>query len=214
MWWGTWGRTPVLSTAALLAAEPNRESSTRMALKPPLPPPAACMPRCRANSGIGRDAALKLAAQGHRVHLACRTLAKASQAVEEMQAELQQSGQVRGRGITQPEWASHCRQDLVISHAPSPHTPSGCSGSLPTQPPYVTGYSGRPYLPLPHHPASPPHTSQAAAGGSLVPGECDLASLASVRAFADSWHASGERLDVLVCNAGVQFSGEGGGPYW
>ena len=51
------------------------------------------------------------------------------------------------------------------------------------------------------------HWQQASSGGSFVPEECDLASLASVRSFADRWHSRGERLDVLVCNAGVQFSG-------
>eukprot|EP00238_Polyblepharides_amylifera_P006250 CAMPEP_0196579636 /NCGR_PEP_ID=MMETSP1081-20130531/23832_1 /TAXON_ID=36882 /ORGANISM="Pyramimonas amylifera, Strain CCMP720" /LENGTH=361 /DNA_ID=CAMNT_0041899275 /DNA_START=255 /DNA_END=1340 /DNA_ORIENTATION=+ len=44
--------------------------------------------------------------------------------------------------------------------------------------------------------------------GRLVPVECDLASIKSIRAFADSWKVSGEPLDVLVCNAGAQFSGQ------
>jgi NAD(P)-dependent dehydrogenase (short-subunit alcohol dehydrogenase family) len=55
-------------------------------------------PTCflRANSGIGRNAALKLAAQGHRVHLACRSLAKAEAAAQELQQEMEtMSGKVR-----------------------------------------------------------------------------------------------------------------------
>eukprot|EP00873_Tetraselmis_striata_P029904 jgi/Tetstr1/450168/TSEL_037210.t1 len=45
-----------------------------------------------------------------------------------------------------------------------------------------------------------------------VPMECDLASLKSVRAFADNFTRSGERLDVLCLNAGLQYSGVTGPP--
>lgn len=42
--------------------------------------------------------------------------------------------------------------------------------------------------------------------------ECDLASMKSVRAFAESFKGSGERLDVLCLNAGLQYSGVDGPP--
>ena len=45
--------------------------------------------------------------------------------------------------------------------------------------------------------------------GDIIPAECNLAELASVRAFAAGWHAAGQPLDVLVLNAGVQYSGRG-----
>ncbi len=95
-------------------------------------PRRSLLPR-RANSGIGLNAASKLAMQGHKVFLACRTLAKAEAAAAQIKA-------------AQPS-------------------------------------------------------------ADVVPMECDLASMASIRAFSDRWHSLGERLDVLVLNAGVQFSG-------
>ena len=88
--------------------------------------------RGSANSGIGMDAAGKLAAQGHTVTLACRTLAKAQAAAQALAA---------------------------ASAAPL----------------------------------------------RLRPAECDLSSLASVRAFAAS--AAGP-VDVLVANAGLQYTGD------
>jgi NAD(P)-dependent dehydrogenase (short-subunit alcohol dehydrogenase family) len=39
--------------------------------------------------------------------------------------------------------------------------------------------------------------------GTLELVECDLASLASVRACADTLNAKGDRLDVVIANAGV-----------
>lgn len=44
-----------------------------------------------------------------------------------------------------------------------------------------------------------------AGAGTLTAAECDLGSLASVRAFAAGWAGP---LDVLVCNAGLQYSGD------
>uniref|UniRef100_A0A7S0RIA9 Protochlorophyllide reductase n=1 Tax=Pyramimonas obovata TaxID=1411642 RepID=A0A7S0RIA9_9CHLO len=90
------------------------------------------------NSGIGFAGALQLAAAGNQVFLACRTLAKAQAAKEEIEAELAKQGKT----------------------------------------------------------------------GRVTPVECDMADMASIRKFAADWKASGETLDVLVCNAGVQFSGE------
>ena len=76
--------------------------------------------------------------------------------------------------------------------------------------PYALSLS-LPYIPDPLSPSLPsPALTQVAAGGKLVPEECDLSSMASIRSFASRWHSRGERLDVLVCNAGVQFSGDGG----
>ena len=91
-----------------------------------------------ANSGIGFAGALQLAAAGNHVFLACRTLAKAQAARDEIEAALEKQGKT----------------------------------------------------------------------GLVTPLECDVADMASIRQFAADWKASGERLDVLVCNAGVQFSGE------
>eukprot|EP00242_Pyramimonas_sp_CCMP2087_P018319 CAMPEP_0198200750 /NCGR_PEP_ID=MMETSP1445-20131203/3701_1 /TAXON_ID=36898 /ORGANISM="Pyramimonas sp., Strain CCMP2087" /LENGTH=431 /DNA_ID=CAMNT_0043870895 /DNA_START=74 /DNA_END=1369 /DNA_ORIENTATION=+ len=90
------------------------------------------------NSGIGLSGALRLAAEGNNVFLACRTLAKAQSAKAEIETELAKQGRT----------------------------------------------------------------------GQITPLECDMASLASVRQFAADWKASGVPIDVLVCNAGVQFSGE------
>ena len=84
-----------------------------------------------ANSGIGFDAARKLAERGYTVTLACRTLAKAEAA-----AELLRAGNV---------W------------------------------------------------------------GTLVPAECDLADLSSIRRFAASVK---QPVHVLALNAGLQWSGE------
>ena len=92
------------------------------------------------NSGIGFDAAAKLAARGFNVTLACRTLAKADDAKRRIE-----------------EAAAAAGTDIA---------------------------------------------------GELIPAECDLGDLASVRAFAGEWHASGKPLDVLVLNAGVQYSGD------
>jgi protochlorophyllide reductase len=50
--------------------------------------------------------------------------------------------------------------------------------------------------------------------GTLTPAECDLASLASVRAFAASFHAAGRPLHRLVLNAGLQYSGDNTGAPW
>jgi len=44
--------------------------------------------------------------------------------------------------------------------------------------------------------------------GSVTAAECDLADLSSVRGFASAWLASGAPLDVLVCNGGLQYSGD------
>ena len=108
--------------------------------QPPAPPPRTKknVIITGSNSGIGYDAAAKLAARGYSVTLACRTLAKAEDA----------------------------KRRILENAAASP------------------------------------------AGLDLVPAECDLADLASVRRFAASWHASGAPLDVLVLNAGVQYSGD------
>lgn len=91
-----------------------------------------------ANTGIGRDAAAKLAARGYDVTLACRTLAKAQAAATE---------------ITEAAAAA-----------------------------------------------------QSPLAGSLRGVECDLASLASVRACAGQ--AGSAPLHLLLLNAGVQFSGD------
>ena len=45
-----------------------------------------------ANSGIGYDAACRLASRGHKIILACRTAAKASDAVDRIKADLADSG--------------------------------------------------------------------------------------------------------------------------
>lgn len=42
----------------------------------------------------------------------------------------------------------------------------------------------------------------------MTAAECDLADLSSVRGFASAWLASGAPLDVLVCNGGLQYSGD------
>eukprot|EP00239_Pterosperma_sp_CCMP1384_P009193 CAMPEP_0197867234 /NCGR_PEP_ID=MMETSP1438-20131217/44648_1 /TAXON_ID=1461541 /ORGANISM="Pterosperma sp., Strain CCMP1384" /LENGTH=413 /DNA_ID=CAMNT_0043485869 /DNA_START=123 /DNA_END=1364 /DNA_ORIENTATION=- len=89
-----------------------------------------------ANSGIGLSGATKLAAEGNRVFLACRTLEKANQAKAAIESII---------------------------------------------------------------PAN---------GGEVIAMQCDLASLASIRTFVDTWHDQGYPLDVLVCNAGLQYSGE------
>jgi NAD(P)-dependent dehydrogenase (short-subunit alcohol dehydrogenase family) len=44
--------------------------------------------------------------------------------------------------------------------------------------------------------------------GTVNPRECELASLASVRAFAQAWLDSGRPIDTLCLNAGAQFVGE------
>ena len=49
----------------------------------------------------------------------------------------------------------------------------------------------------------PAADTSASAAGKLIPMECDLASLASVRRFAADFQALSLPLDVLVCNAGV-----------
>jgi len=43
--------------------------------------------------------------------------------------------------------------------------------------------------------------------GVAVPMQCDLSSLDSVRGFASAFKATGERLDILCLNAGLQYSG-------
>lgn len=82
-----------------------------------------------ANSGIGFEACKRLASQGHRIVLACRTMEKATEAVEKLK-----------------------------------------------------GY-----------------------GGSLIAAECDLASMNSIKAFADMVPSltSFNKLDVLCLNAGI-----------
>ena len=90
-----------------------------------------------ANSGIGFDGAAKLAALGYDVTLACRTEAKARDAIDRIR---------------------DANPGVVL--------------------------------------------------GQLRPAECDLANFASVRRFAAAWRASGEPLDALVLNAGVQYSGD------
>ena len=44
------------------------------------------------NSGIGYDAAVRMAARGHKIILACRTLTKAKDAVDRIKADLAESG--------------------------------------------------------------------------------------------------------------------------
>ena len=90
-----------------------------------------------ANSGIGFDGAAKLAALGYNVTLACRTEAKARDAIDRIR---------------------DANPGVVL--------------------------------------------------GQLRPAECDLANFASIRRFAAAWRASGEPLDALVLNAGVQYSGD------
>jgi protochlorophyllide reductase len=50
-------------------------------------------------------------------------------------------------------------------------------------------------------------SSSSSSSSVFIPMECDLSSFASVRAFADQFHQSGLKLDVLALNAGVQFAG-------
>jgi NAD(P)-dependent dehydrogenase (short-subunit alcohol dehydrogenase family) len=50
---------------------------------------------------------------------------------------------------------------------------------------------------------------EGAPGADVATGELDLASLASVRAFAADWLAGHDRLHLLVANAGVMFAPEG-----
>ena len=88
-----------------------------------------------ANSGLGLDAATRLAARGHRVVLACRSLSKARGAADAVRSALRDSG-----GSSDPE---------------------------------------------------------------LVPVECDLASLASVRACVEGLKKGGETFDAVCYNAGL-----------
>ncbi len=57
--------------------------------------------------------------------------------------------------------------------------------------------------------AEPVRAAAAASGGSVELREVDLASLASVRAFADAVSADHDRLDVIIANAGVMATPEG-----
>lgn len=135
--------------AATLAAPPRPAMAAEAASNvlvvdpddssPPPPPPRTKknVVITGSNSGIGYNAAAKLAARGYSVTLACRTQAKAADAKRRIEEEL-------GPNLR----------------------------------------------------------------GDLIPAECDLANLASVRRFAASWHATGKPLDVLVLNAGVQYSGD------
>eukprot|EP00227_Mantoniella_beaufortii_P011163 CAMPEP_0197591342 /NCGR_PEP_ID=MMETSP1326-20131121/13020_1 /TAXON_ID=1155430 /ORGANISM="Genus nov. species nov., Strain RCC2288" /LENGTH=271 /DNA_ID=CAMNT_0043156747 /DNA_START=159 /DNA_END=970 /DNA_ORIENTATION=- len=116
-------------------------ASSSSAGTPAMPPSAKNVIITGSNSGIGYDAAAKLAAMGYNVTLACRSLAKAQDAKQRMEDD----------------------------------AAAGTGGPIT---------------------------------GAIIPAECNLADLASVRRFAAGWHASGQPLDVLVLNAGVQFSGD------
>ena len=49
--------------------------------------------------------------------------------------------------------------------------------------------------------------SDSEVAGTVTPHECDLSSMASIRAFAQEWEESGAAIDVLCLNAGAQFTG-------
>ena len=89
-----------------------------------------------ANSGIGKDAAIKMAAGGYNVYIPCRNIVKAQAAKADIDA------------------------------AVAALAPGGKAGSVT----------------------------------AMV---CDLTSLNSVRAFAQTWKGLGKTLDILVLNAGV-----------
>jgi len=57
-----------------------------------------------------------------------------------------------------------------------------------------------------HRLAVVPQKQQVVAS-SVTPHQCDLGSLASVRAFVAEWASSGRAIDVLCLNAGAQFTG-------
>ena len=126
-------------SGALLATLPVRNAEAEAA-PPPLDGVGRTVVLTGCNTGIGYDAAGKLAARGFNVVMACRTAAKAEGAASSLRAAAAAAG-----------------------------------------------------TPL---------------AGVLEPAECDLASLASVRAFAASFAASGRPLHLLCLNAGLQFSGD------
>ena len=147
-------RTAVLSTLAALTAislphtacaEPEVLSSQDAGAPEAAPSPPQRRSTKRVvitgpNSGIGFDAAVKLAGLGYDVVLACRTTAKAEDAANRITAAVTETG-----GVIRP--------------------------------------------------------------GQLIPVECDLGDLSSVRNFAASAEG-GKPVDVLVLNAGVQYSGD------
>ena len=148
-------RAAVLGTLSAAAAAAGTLTFPRVSLaddaadsspaEPPSPPPRRERKRVivtGANSGIGFDAAAKLAASGNDVVLACRTEAKAREAIARIEADASSAGVA---------------------------------------------------LPL---------------RGALIPAECDLCDLSSVRRFADAVSSSGAPVDVLALNAGIQYAGD------
>ncbi|KAM9210233.1 dehydrogenase/reductase SDR family member 13 isoform 1-T1 [Dugong dugon] len=155
-----------------------------------------------ANSGIGKMTALELARRGARVVLACRSRERGEAAAFDLRQVNEGGGGWDGEPNTHWDTSGHrgvrkaapgdlvCERRVRLGSLSAEEGCTRCCGHTRKE-----------------------HQTQESGNNEVIFMTLDLASLASVRAFATAFLSSEPRLDVLIHNAGISSCGRTREPF-